>query len=200
MYPKERIQIRVFGQAQPFPKTHTAKIKRPGMDPILRPVDTDYRTRTNPHTGKVEKYDRGYKRKWMTLVTKTVDEYMFEHDLTPFPKNHPIAMGCLFFLTKAPRCKLIYPSQVPDEDNFLYAVRNALKRTPEKKGKPGRYPQGVLFYDDDQIVWHVGPEGKVWATNNNPPGVLITVQDALQIRAEIAEWQPDTQKEMELCP
>lgn len=200
MFPKERLQIRVYGEPQPFPKTHTAAIERPGQMARLVPVATDYRTRTNPHTGKKEKYDRGYKRRWMKLVTETVDRYMFDHNFEPFPMNHPIAMSCLFFLTKAPRCKLLYPSQTPDEDNLIYAVRNALKRTPAKKGKPGRYPNGVLFYDDDQIIWRVGAEGKVWATEDNSPGVLITVQDALQLRSEIDIWQPNIQKVMELRP
>lgn len=187
------IQIRVYGEPQPFPKTHTAEIERPGQKSLLVPVATDYRVRKNPFTGKPEKYDRGYKRRWMKLVTETVDRFMFDQNIQPFPKNHPVAMSCLFFLTKAPSCKLLYPSQIPDEDNLVYAVRNALKRTQSKKGRPGRYPKGVLYYEDDQIIWRVGPEGKLWATEKEPPGVLITVQDALQLRHEIDEWQPVAQ-------
>ena len=189
----EPIQIRDYGEPQPFPKTHTAVIERPGQQSRLVPVATDYRTRTNPYTHQTEKYDRGYKRAWMKLVTQTVHRYLVDRDLEPFPKNHPIAMGCLFFLTKSPSCKLLYPSQPPDEDNLIYAVRNALKRTPEKKGRPGRYPHGVLFDDDDQIMWHIGPEGMVWATEKYPPGVLITVQDALHLGDEIEQWQPSVQ-------
>ena len=184
------VHIRVFGEPQPFPKKDVAIVQRLGQSPRLVPVAHDYRTRTNPHTHKIEKYDKGYKAAWMKNVTQTVHRYMTDRDLETYPKNHPVAMSCLFFLSKSPSCKLWLPSQAPDEDNLIYAVRNALKRTPDKKGKPGRYPDGVLFWDDDQIIWRVGPEGMVWATEKHPPGVLITVQDALQFRDEIEQWQP----------
>lgn len=196
------IQIFVPGEPQPFPKTHTAIIERPGQKPRLVPVATDYRTRTNPYTHKVEKYDRGYKAAWMKTVTQVVNRYMVDRDLNPFPKNHPVAMGCLFFLTKSPSCKLEFPSQDPDEDNLLYAIRNALKRTQKKKGGHGKYPDGVLFYEDNQIVWILEPQGKIWATSAHPPGLIITVQNALspRVRCYLDGWQPNTQKVMELHP
>jgi hypothetical protein len=73
---------------------------------------------------------------------------------------------------------------------LIYAIRNALKRTKVKKGKPGPYPDGVLFWDDDQVVWRAGSEGMVWATEQHPPGVLITVQSALELKDKIEKWQP----------
>jgi len=189
------LQIRVHGEPQPFPKKEavaSGDYKRTGR---IIFAAKDYRVRQNPVTGKPEKYDRGHKRRWMDLVAANVHRYLVDHDLEPFPKNHPVAMGCLFFLTKSPSSKLLYPSQSPDEDNLLYAVRNALKSTA-KKEKPGKYPQGALYYDDNQIVWRIGPEGKLWATEKNHPGVLITVQDALQLRHEIEQWQQSAQTDL----
>lgn len=171
------IQIRVFGDPQPFPKKDIGILKRPGMEPRLVPVDKDYRTQTDPLTRKVKKYDKGYKRAWMAHVAETVDKYMFDNNLKPFPKNHPVAMGLLFYLPKSKSCKLEFPSQAPDLDNLDYAVWNALKRTPKKKGRDGKYPNGILFYDDDQIITRLAPSGKNWASENDPPGVLISVLD-----------------------
>ena len=44
--------------------------------------------------------------------------------------------------------------------------------------------EGILYYDESQIVWRL-TEGMVWATEQEPPGVLISVCDALEIREEI---------------
>lgn len=168
----EQIIIRVFGEPRPFPKKETGKH---GI-----PFDQDYRTKKCPVTGKLIKYDKGYKRRWMTLVTNTVLNHMAKHRLRPFPKNHPVAMSCLFFITKAPSCKLELPSQAPDFDNFAYAIWNAIKRSPSKKiGRirvPGRYPNGVLVYEDDQIIWTLEGNGVLWATEGHPPGVIIRVE------------------------
>jgi len=170
--PEQLIRIRVVGEPQPFPKKEVMQFGN-----RLIPTDRDYRTRKNPHTGKVEKYDRGYKRRWMELCRTTALAVMEAHGKRPFPKNHPVAMGCLFFLTRSPTCKLLTPSQAPDQDNLEYAIRNALKRTPSKRGRDGLYPKGVCFYDDDQIVWRALPDGMLWAQSGNPPGVLITIYD-----------------------
>jgi len=175
-------KIRVFGKPQAFPKKILGRNKRTGKSMFL---DRDYRTRKNPITGKTEKYDHGYKAQWVETVQFTVLLFMEERDIPPFRKNHPIAMGCLFYLPKAKSCKLPYPSQDPDEDNLDYAIKNALKRTPKKRGMTGRYPYGVLYYDDNQIIWRLHPSGKLWASDANPPGVLITVVDALKIKPEI---------------
>lgn len=186
------VHIRVYGEPQPFPKKDVAVVQRPGMKPRLVPVDHDYQIRTDPDTGKTKKYNRGYKRIWMKVVAVTVNRYLVDHDLEPFPRNHALAMGCLFFLTKSKSCKLTLPSQKPDEDNLLYAVRNALESTTNSKG-PGIYPTGALYHADSQIVWILKPQGKVWATEQHKPGVLITVQDAYQLRDEWEPWQPPKQ-------
>lgn len=183
------LQIRVYGEPQPFPKKDVGRILcKDGRERLL-PVDKDYRTRTNPYTHKTEKYDRGYKRRWMDQVARSVAGTLWDNQLIPFPKNHPIAMGCLFFLSKAPACKLLFPSQDPDYDNLEYAIFNALKRTPAKKGKPGKHPNGILFYEDNQVVWRLNPSGKFWATQDIVPGVLITVQDAMSLQDDIEQCQ-----------
>lgn len=179
-------QIRVYGEPQPFPKKDVAMVGK-----RMIPVDKDYRTRKNPITGKTEKYDRGYKRRWMEKVTRTVWSWMDKRGMEPYRPNHPIALGCLFFLTQPPSNRLQVPSQDPDLDNFEYAIWNALKRTPKKKGRDGAYPNGVLFYDDNQIISRVLPCAKLWATSECPPGVLITVVDVVK-NAQVlgAEYNP----------
>lgn len=166
-------RIRVFGEPRPTPKK---EVSRTGI-----PYVSDYRTRKNPITGKSEKYDRGYKTAWLKQVRKQVWDLMQERGLQPYPKNHPIAIGLLFFITKAKSCTLKFPSQDPDLDNLEYGIMNCLKRTikgSEKTLLGGYYPGGVLFYEDNQSVWRIGPSGKIWAKDSNQeanPGVLITV-------------------------
>jgi hypothetical protein len=105
----------------------------------------------------------GRKKAWMKLVAMTGLVYMRGYGLEPFPQHHSVAMGCLIFLPKARSCKLPYPSQRPDLDNLKYAIWNALK--------------GVAYYDDDQVIYTAQPDGEVWATPDEPPGVLITMFD-----------------------
>lgn len=176
----ELTRIRVYGTPEVFPKPELVV-----FNGVPRSIDRDYRTRRNPVTGGTEKYDRGYKRRWMDHVAKTVLAFMARTSMDPFSMNHPIAMGCLFYMVKSKSCKLPMPSQKPDMDNMSYAIYNALGRTPEKKGRPGKYPEGVLYYDDNQVVWQLQPSGMVWATEQEPPGVLISICDALDIREEI---------------
>lgn len=183
------LQIRVYGEPQPFPKKEavaSGDYKRTGR---IIFAAKDYRVRINPVTGKKEKYDHGHKRRWMDQVARSVAGDLWDRQLTPFPKNHPVAMGCLFFLSKAPACKLLFPSQDPDYDNLEYAIFNALKRTPAKKGKSGKHPNGILFYEDNQVVWRLQPSGKLWTTQDISPGVLITVQDAMHLQSEIEQCQ-----------
>ena len=180
------IKIRVYGIPRQFPKKEVANLGTK-TKPRFMPVDRDYRQRKNPITGKIEKYDHGYLRRWYDHVTRTVRDLMYSNDIQPFPKDHPVVVSCIFFIPKAKSCKLLMPSQKPDEDNYLYAVRNALGRTPMKKGVPGKYPNGVLYYDDAAVVWQENA-GKVWATEKHPPGVLILVRDALPVFNEIMEY------------
>lgn len=173
------LQIRVFGEPQPFPKKDVAI-----QGNRLVPVDKDYRERKDPITGEKKKYDRGYKRRWMKHVRDIVGKAMITHRLEPFPENHPVAMGCQFYLRRAKSNKLIYPSQKPDEDNFLRAIRDALQRHPIDEYANDRFAlTGVLYYDDCQVVSQLLPAGKEWATEDEPPGVLITVQDMFMMES-----------------
>lgn len=174
----EPTKIRVYGPPQVFPKK---TINAKGRIPIL--VDTDRRSRTNPYTKEIEYFDRGYKRRWMDHVRNTVLAFMARTSMDQFPAKHAIAMGCIFYVPKAATNKLWIPAQAPDLDNYAYAIWNALGNTKTNKTQ-GKYPEGVLYYDDSQIVWRL-PEGMVWATEQEPPGVLISVCDALDIRDEI---------------
>ena len=190
----------VPGDPQPFPKKEVAPsiIRYPLNDPskwkaIGRPIDRDYRTRKNPLTGKIEKFDRGFKRAWMNHVADVVHVFMEKNHWGPFPAGHPVAMGCLFFMPKADGNKTLLPAQVPDEDNLLYAIRNALKSTrPRGRGSDGLgpYPEGVLYFDDDQVVAQVGPCGKRWATDEYPPGVLISFADFYSCHATWGKYDP----------
>lgn len=183
------IQIRIFGVPEPMSKKQVGRRRlKDGSFQVTVPFDQDYRIRKNPITGKVERWDQGYKKRWVRFVQATVLEFMRAQGLKPFPKNHPIAMGVLLFMPKAKSNKLLMPSIAPDFDNMKYPIWNGLKRTPKKKGRPGLYPEGILFYEDDQIVWTLQPDGMVWATESCPPGVLITVQSALPMKEEILSY------------
>lgn len=120
---------------------------------------------------------------------------MEKFSLKPFPKNHPLGIGCLFFVKKAESNKLTFPSQTPDLDNFEYAIANALKRTPKKNGRDGKYPNGVLYYDDDQLIWRISPSGMLWATDEHPAGLILRIRDGYEIKDSIeSEVQQITDK------
>ena len=184
------IIFRVYGEPQPFPKK-VVGLRRNKLGAAIGTcnISRDYRTRTDPDTGRVVKYDKDHKRRWMESVRAAALASMSLNRRQPFPKNHPIAMGCLFFLTRAKSCKLILPSQDPDLDNLEYAVWNALKRTSAKKKRRstlgGDFPDGICFYDDNQIVWRLKPSGVLWADADNPPGVVIIIVDANSVMDEI---------------
>jgi len=190
MYDKDRsslatdglMRIRVVGDPQPFPKKI---MSTRGKHSML--IDMDWRTRKVPGKIKPQRYDEGYKRQWMAHVARSVTQFMFDHNLEPFPRNHPVAIGTLFFMPKSKVCKLEFPSQKPDWDNMDYAINNALGNS-RKKQVLGLYPDGVLFWDDNQPVWRIEPDGMVWANEFNPPGVLISCQSAYEYRERINKW------------
>jgi len=180
-YPKKDVGIIGYGgkcRACGKPKTQR-----------LLPVDKDYRTRKDPITGKTQKWDKGYKRRWMALVKSTVSSYMSRHCLDPFPAKHPVAMGTLFFMPQAKGNKLPYPSQKPDLDNLRYSIWNALgKDSKSKKRADGiMIDNGTLYYDDSQIVWTLSPDGMLWASDRFPSGVLITACSADRVSDRIIE-------------
>lgn len=183
-------QIRIFGEPRPAAKDEIIRIKVAGGNFISTLMKRDYQTRTDPITKKKVKYNKGHKQWWVNAVRLGVFQYMYDHKLAPYPKNYPIAMGTLFFVTKPASNKMLLPARPPDEDNFDYAVKNALKRTIAKRNQPSPYPGGLLYYEDDQICWRIGPSGKIWATEKLPPGVLITVASIQDIHHELGEYDP----------
>lgn len=177
--------IRVYGQPESWPKVITGT-REAGGRTFATTVKKDWRERTvtNPITKvkRKQRFDRGYKMRWFYHVRECVQAWMFDNDREPFDPGHPVALGCLFFLQRSKSSRLVYPTGTPDFDNLRYGVPNILKRTPDiKRGViPGPYPHGVAFYDDDQVIWTAYPDGVLWATQSNPPGVLITIIDLLQ--------------------
>ena len=192
--------IRVYGHPQPRPQKK-AGTRKMGSRIVPVPISDDYRTRTlvDPITGekKIQKFDKGYKMRWFNHVRECVQAWMFDNRREPFDPHHPIALGCLFFVQKAKSSKLVYPTGTPDFDNLRYGIPNVLKRTPDKKRGliKGPYPNGVAFYDDSQLVWTANPDGVLWSSASNPPGVLITIIDLLQ-RPDSMEWGRDIDKEV----
>lgn len=183
--------FRVFGEPMQEAKKDVAMIKMGGKMRLV-PVDKDYRVVSDPdNPDKPFKYDIGFMHRWKVHVTMTVIELMRIHGVPRFSKNHPIAMGLLFYRTKPKSNDLWLPAVTPDEDNYAYAVKNALKMTPGRMlgdtRIPGPYPDGVLYFDDNQICWHTPWDGKVWADESEPPGVLISVQDCRDIKNQIWE-------------
>ena len=163
------IQIWVPGEPRVYPKLSAMPVmNKRGQIIKMRNVPIDWRTRKNPITGRVEKYDKGYKRRWMNEVARAVKYQMTKNGIKPFEAKHPLALGLLFFITKAPSCKLEFPSQDPDYDNFCYAIWNTLSASKKQAA--------VLWYDDNQIIFPLWPAGLLWATEDDPPGVLITCQ------------------------
>lgn len=136
------------GEPQPNPKIE--------INPKSRCVyERDYRTRTNPITGQVEKYDRGHKARWRSQVVEAWKAL----GVPKFEKHVPLCVIWEFYLTKAKSCKLPFPTGTPDRSNLYYGLENAL--------------QGVAYYNDSQIV--AGSQNKFWATEANPPGVHIRI-------------------------
>ena len=175
--PEDLIRFRVFGEPQPAPKKDSAVIERAGRKARLIPVSHDYRTKTV--NGKTVKHDHGYKRAWYELVQRWAFGFMVGTGMPPFPKGVPLACGALVFVTRPKGNKTGYPAQAPDQDNFSYYIRNALKRTPAKKRYglmvPGPYPEGICYWDDDQIISTAYPDKKLWADERHPPGALVTI-------------------------
>ncbi len=186
------MMIRVYGEPRPWPKKKAGSFTR-GKKTIHHTYTDDFRTKTiiDPRTGnkKKQEYDRGYKMRWFVHVGDCVRIWMEQNDRQPFQRHHPIALGCLFFVTKAKSSTLVYPTSTPDKDNLRYGIPNVLKRTPDiKAGKiPGAYPDGVAFYDDSQDIWTANPDGVLWATQSSPPGVLITIIDLLD-HPDMLDW------------
>ena len=181
--------FRVYGEPMPMAKKEVAIVGG-----RLIPVDHDYRQVTVEGMKKPFKYDVGYMKRWQEWVRRTVLELMVQYGVPRFAKNVPLAMGMLFYRSKPKSNDLWLPALAPDEDNYAYAIRNILKRTPDHIKKyengqtwrqPGPYPDGVLYWEDDQICWHTPWDGKVWAQNGEEPGVLISILECRKMRDQI---------------
>jgi hypothetical protein len=208
------VSFRVLGEPRPAPKMDIVPIQRwVGQGAHRRKVSMstnmahDYRERTVCHPisgkptrngrGKIirEKYDEGYHARWFRTVQDAVSSQMARMGLDPFPANHPIALGVMVWRTKPEGNDKLLPTVVPDDDNYRYYIHNALK----KPGKDSafQYPEGLLYYDDNCAVYRPFPEGKFWATEQEPPGCLITVQDAMYLLDEMEEFQPGVKNSIE---
>jgi len=184
------VSFRIFGEPREMPKKEiSARIINGKPRIIVRPHDWRTRTVIDPYTKKkkIEKYDIGYKGRWFKLVQETVHGELFKMGLKPFPPNYPIALGVMIWRSKPESNEMELPSVTPDDDNYYYYIHNALKRTDDDFYP---YKDGVLYYDDNSICYHPFREGKFWATEQEPPGVMITVQDAYYLLDEIEEFQP----------
>ena len=175
------IIFRIYGVPQPYPKKDLVPTARG-----VRPMDRDYRTRKNPNGGKPVKFDFGYKRRWYDHVRREVAGAMVALGLRTFPKDHPITWDSITFRPHDMRQDLEDPTCTPDEDNYDYGLRNCLKVADDHDRQSrvwaARYPAGILFYDDSQIVWGDNGHGKVWVTDLWAPGCLILVQDFKLVR------------------
>ena len=201
------VMFRVLGEPRPAPKMDIVPIQRwvnRGGNRKKVSMSTnmphDYRERTvyHPISGKPmkngngktikEKYDEGYHARWFRIVQDAVSSQMARLGLDPFPPNHPIALGVMVWRTKPDGNHNLLPSVTPDDDNFRYYIHNALKKT--NKDSDFHRPDGILYHDDNCTVFRPFPEGKFWATEQEPPGCLITVQDAMYLLNEMDEFQP----------
>lgn len=185
------VSFRIFGEPQEEPKKIPTPIKLTSGQVRINMVPRDWKTKTiiNPATGKkkTEKYDIGYKGRWFKLVQETVYQELKKMGLKPFPANYPIALGIVIWRTQSKSNDFELPSVTPDDDNYFYYIHNALKKTDDDFYP---YKDGVLYYDDNCICYHPFKEGKFWATEQEPPGAMITVQDAYYLLDEIEEFQP----------
>ena len=148
------VEIWVPGTPEPWPKKEVRTVWSKNKKPIPVLYERDYRTRTNPITKKVEKYDRGYISRFKAKM-KTVAQ--IEANQTGFYVKDPGAVGIYTIVEKPkpPSNKRSYPTVRPDGDNYFYLVHNVL--------------EGVLYDDDKQIVDYI--EFKRWAIGE--PGVRI---------------------------
>lgn len=186
MVDPHHFSIRIYGEPMPDAKKITAKMKTrvPGQFKLV-PIKRDFRERMV--NGVKTRVDIGCFSAWTKTVQFQVIQFMRENGLRPFPKDHPIKVGMTVFLTKPPGYKLLVPARDPDWSNYWYAIENCLKHTPKKNGRPGMYPNGILFWDDAHVLGPLGTSDtgdKRWATSDEPPGVLIEVLDMQPILVE----------------
>ena len=102
------MMIRVYGEPRPWPKKLARSFKR-GNKTINKTFNDDFRTKqVKQPDGSIKKktFDRGYKMQWFNHVRDNVLIWMEQNGRQPFERHHPIALGCLFFVTKAKSSQL----------------------------------------------------------------------------------------------
>ena len=187
------IQIWVPGNPRVYPTLEATPLFRNPRCPVckslkyqgVRQVPRDWTYYKDPITGKRKKKNKGLRAAWANEIKSKVGWFMDDNKIQMFPKNHPIGLGALFYIPRPKSNKLPFPSLDPDMDNFVYAVWNALS--------------GILYHDDNQIITRIMPEALLWATEENPPGVLISVQCVNRRLGRECDCQQQVeQKEMNL--
>lgn len=176
--------FRIFGEPQPMPKENaSARVDRFGNAHISL-HNRDYRTKKVGEKADgsaiLKRFDTGYMARWQDEVRRQVFQQMAGS--APFPKGMPLAIGILIIRTKPKSNDTIFPVGPPDIDNFDEAIFNALKAPAPQSKKlaavRAKWPNGVLFYDDAQIVERLLPSGKIWAVGPVHPGAIIQIRKA----------------------
>lgn len=122
---------------------------------IPRPWPKENRRQGQYKPYKVDK--KGYWAGWHQSFTTQVKVWMNQNNIKMFPKGVPLAMGYLIFIPRPKTVKRLYPTVIPDFDNYKYGMTNLLK--------------GLLYYDDDQIV--VDLEGGLYYADQIEPCVYL---------------------------
>lgn len=175
--------FRVYGEPIQEPKKDIGHFLGKDKKSITTLLPKDYRTTQGPD-GKPFKWDIGFCQRWKDHVCRTVSALMSRQSLDPYPVHVPLALGLIFYRSKPQDPKSWLPVTAPDRDNYDYAIHNCLKSTKEKNS-PGKYPEGVLYYDDNQLCAGTPWDMKVYADTTELPGVLISVTNANNVAGEI---------------
>lgn len=152
------IEFYVAGEPQPFPKKEYAILYTKEKRPFVQVYNRDYRTRKNPDTGKVEKYDKGYIQRWTDQVKQVAELAMKGESIIVKPL--PVEIETWVWRTRADSNKTPFPTGPPDLDNFTYLPHNAL--------------EGICYENDSQITDQ--HEHKRWADDDNPAGMVVKIR------------------------
>ena len=148
------IKFRVDGEPQPTPKKELNR-----KTATLYPKD--YRTKKDKITGKIIKYDHGYKEKWFQQVKLLAQMFMRKHNIKIIKKGSGGIMFSAFtYITKPKSSKFDDPETKPDNDNYIYRTKNIL--------------EGICYENDSQITGEFIT--KDWATEKHQPGVEILIR------------------------
>ena len=138
----------------------TPKKDRAGGSNILIPHD--WKTRTDPISGKKVRYDVGGAKAWAETVRRAV-ERKIENDpvLRRIERPSGVRLRYHFFLTRPKSSKYLLPTVPPDLSNFEYHIENALS--------------GTLYDDDAQVFSRSGD--KQYADGSNVAGLFLTWEE-----------------------